>query len=90
MRSTSEHLQSLTLLMGAKYPELGQPDSNRRMQESKTCALPLGNSPMKSLFEYFGENQTGNLDEMKRICYHDVEISVFTDFSFSRRGDIAS
>ncbi len=24
---------------------LGQPDSNRRMQQSKCCALPLGDSP---------------------------------------------
>ena len=26
--------------------KLGQPDSNRRMQESKSCALPLGDGPI--------------------------------------------
>ena len=39
-----------------KARKLGQPDSNRRMQQSKCCALPLGDSP-KWLSDQSGWNE---------------------------------
>ena len=43
--------------------ELGMLDSNQRMQESKSCALPLGECPLKLNLEYsweIGDNLVNN------------------------------
>ena len=41
----------------SKSTELGQLDSNQRMQESKSCALPLGYSPLCILKNCYFEKQ---------------------------------